>query len=673
MEVDAFSDPGAAGRITPVGMPLSTLQIAAGAFAFCLGHDTPGAFALLTPGDYVEVEQTGLIPSGTDHLIFRARTRAPATTPPGFSWVASVQINGVESGQRTLALSGPIDWSVLYRNWTVDLSQVSTSTDIPASIAFRLTLLGPALPPETPVLELEVPAFYVDQLAFFWAYPLQVFNEVPAAGQGQIFSDTVSGLLQESPAPPQSTSVEFDVFGLDDSTWVSVNIAGTIAVLRGVTQPGFSCVFDLRGTVMHTTVTPLAGFSSMQHVEVFISIAADGPDMARWSFGYNQGAWSFDVADTTAPLIATVQALSPTRLRVTWNATVQMVDPAAPHDSLNPALYSLAAMQPDAITPCVRGSLDPAQLPRVVSVEPVQHGDEGIASGRGPIPTVVDLVTDVEITPGVPYAITETGVATPVGTLFFGGDGAPVYRQSSGAFTTCTAVASGFVLPWPEGRVFDLMRLLPRMNRVEDTTRDLVRFVRCLQEPANLLLYDVDNWTDVLDVDRAPEWMLDAMLEDLGNPFPFVLTVPQKRQLVRLLVPLYGQAGTGLGIVNAVRFFLGIEVTTTAFTGGTMELGISELGGDPISGIPGMFSRGDPALLGSWVLGPGSSYALYCFRIVSPVPLTAAQIEQITIIANLLKPGHTHLIEIVVPHAPEIYDPVELGMSELGWDWLLHL
>jgi hypothetical protein len=36
------------------------------------------------------------------------------------------------------------------------------------------------------------------------------------------------------------------------------------------------------------------------------------------------------------------------------------------------------------------------------------------------------------------------------------------------------------------------------------------------------------------------------------------------------------------------------------------------------------------------------------------------------------KAAHEHLIGIVVPTTPPVYDPVELGISRLGVDWILH-
>lgn len=328
--------------------------------------------------------------------------------------------------------------------------------------------------------------------------------------------------------------------------------------------------------------------------------------------------WSFRVADTTAPVIAGAVITDPKTIRVTWSKAIELVNPEGANDGLNSALYALEANPPDNITPFVN--------PTIASVAIVSAGN----------PSVIDLTLASEITPSVPYFLTETGV-----------------EDAFGNETTSVIALAAFVIPSPAGRVFDLYRALPLINRQEDTTQDLLKFIRCLQEVANLLLFDVDSWCEVFDVDVADEPFLDAMLEDLGNPFPFVLTVLEKRKLIRLLVAIYQEKGTAIGIVNACRFFLGLTVTIATYDATTMSLGVSELGVD-------------------WILGPGNSFALYAFTVNSAVSLTADQISQITFIANYMKPAHTHLISVLTPVTPPVYDPIELGLSELGVDWILH-
>lgn len=613
--LDAFSaDPGVdAGRIQPTGVVPQD-----GLYVFCLGHDAPGYRAFIKPGDFVEVNQTGTFPAG-NAFTFQARTRAPSALPPApYVWKASVLLDDLEIGARPIdGLAIANDWE-----WYVDVAGLVGSH----KVAFRLTFVGPNLPnppPATnvPAIEVEIPAFYLDHLVFSTiATQPFITNEVPTANQGQ----TVGV------APTDDTSIDFDCFGLGqnvDPTTLHVTINGTDAIVAGVMQPGFHGLVGPSAEVMHVTVAPNIVFASASVVTVAVTVSTVAVVHTH------SRSWTFEVADTTPPVMVFVQAIAPKQIRVTWSKAIDIDDPSSAHDGLNPALYYVQAVQPDGVTPVVDGGpvgpliYTPTPYLLVESVQIVSDDD----------PTVIDLFMNEELTPSTTYELTEIGVTD----LF-------------GNFETSVTAFESFVLPVPLGRVLDLYRWVPTLNRQEDVTADLLRFIRCIQEPTNLLLYDIDTWTEILDVDLAPEPFLDAMLADLGNPFPFVLSVNQKRKLIRLLVAIYKQKGTAIGIINAVRFFLGLTVTITTFTGGTMLLGISELGVD-------------------WVLGPGTSFALYSFRVVSAISLTQAQIDQIAFIANYMKPAHTHLIEVVVPHILPPYDPVELGISELGVDWILHL
>ena len=613
--LDAFAaDPGVdAGRIVPLP---ATVVPADGVALFCLGHDSGDLVELFAPRNYVEIAQSDVLPTG-NLLAFQARTRAARVAPPptSYSWVASVLVDGAVVGSRTIADGSLIDWE-----WYVDLAELSGGAH---ALAFRLTLEGPSLPgpPAPPVLELGLPAFYIDHLQFSTGTAPFITNEVPVASQGQ----------NASTPPASSTSVAFEVFGFGTSvnpSSLAVTINGVNAVVAGSVQTGFTGSVTTSADRLHASLQPTAPFNSAEVVTVHATVALTGG-------GTSSRTWTFQVVDTTPPIMVAAQILAPKQLRLTWSKALTLVDPAGAHDATNPALYTLTAQPPDASTP--------ALSPSVASVAIVQAD----------APSVIDLMTDVELTPSVDYLVTELGVADLLGNVEDGG----------------AVVALGFVLPWPQGRVFDLLRWLPQMNRREDVTRDLLRFIRCLQEPANLLLYDVDQWPNLFDVDVADEAELDAMLVDLGNPFPFVLTVAQKRLLVRNLVAIYELKGTAPGILYVVRLLLGLTVTITAYIGNTMALGVSTLGRDQPP--PG----NDPTSVdyGSWILGPGTSWALYAFRVVSAIALSAEQISQIAFVANYMKPGHTHLVEVAVPVTSATYDPIELGVSELGIDWTMHL
>jgi phage tail-like protein len=196
--------------------------------------------------------------------------------------------------------------------------------------------------------------------------------------------------------------------------------------------------------------------------------------------------------------------------------------------------------------------------------------------------------------------------------------------------------------------------MLPQMNRDEDVTGELKDFVDCLQEVIDLILCDLDEWTDILDPDTAPEPFLSFILADLGNPFDFELTEIDKRRLISVLITLYKQKGTEIGLINAIRFFVGIEVTIDIFNEAPpgWRLGVSELGVTTI-------------------LAPSLSRHLYSFNIVSPVAITDEQDTRMRQLTDLMKVAHEHLVDIVEPDTSTI-DHWELGLSELGVESDLH-
>lgn len=196
--------------------------------------------------------------------------------------------------------------------------------------------------------------------------------------------------------------------------------------------------------------------------------------------------------------------------------------------------------------------------------------------------------------------------------------------------------------------------MIPKHNRRTDHTHDLWKFIACLQEVTDVLLADIDRFTDIFDIERAPVPFLDLLLLDLGNPFIFDLDEMSKRRLASVLVEMYRQKGTAPGIINAVRFFLGIEILDiTSYTEEALVLGESELGVD-------------------WILGPSSLFALYAFDVVVGQILSETQRKQLRAIVEYLKPAHTHFVNLIEPVPPQHIEHWELGISELGSGTELH-
>jgi phage tail-like protein len=242
----------------------------------------------------------------------------------------------------------------------------------------------------------------------------------------------------------------------------------------------------------------------------------------------------------------------------------------------------------------------------------------------------VAITLDTEMSPDVRYQATVTTAEDPP----------PLPSANSVVFT-------GFRPQRPANRHFDLWSMLPQVNRREDATGDLRRFIACLQEVTDLLLADIDRFPDIFDIERAPEAFLDLILRDLGNPFAFDLDELEKRRLASVLVEMYRTAGTAAGLKNAIRFFLGLEAEIVAYATEALTLGESELGDD-------------------WILGPSDRFSRYAFEVCLDVVPPKRVREQLEAIVQRCRPAHTHFVRIVMPEPEPVQVWWELGDGELG-------
>ncbi len=350
---------------------------------------------------------------------------------------------------------------------------------------------------------------------------------------------------------------------------------------------------------LRIVLDPEEPFVSEAIVEVHVVSATVGGSHAL------DETYSFMAEDRTAPKLVAAQAIGQRTVRLGFDEDVVVVDPSG-------------------------FEITPASLP-AVPLAPIS----AVAAG-----TAVTVTLDTEMTPDVKYKARVFGVAD-----VHGNPALPPHDVVQ--FT-------GFRPSRSANRRFDLWEMLPVYNRRSDVTGDLRRFISCLQEVTDLLLTEVDRYPDIFDLERAPEPFLDLILRDLGNPFPFDLDVLGKRRLASVLVEMYRQKGTAIGIENAIRFFLGIDITAVVpFTGTTLVLGESLLGVD-------------------WELGPSDQFARYAFSVEVGIPLTEVQRQQIRAIVRYMKPAHTHFIDLIEPIPPIDYDHWELGISELGVTSILH-
>ena len=452
--------------------------------------------------------------------------------------------------------------------------------------------------------ELELPAFYVDDIlldAGTIARPL-LTNREPDPGETGVPKGTNIAL--------ELTDVGTD--GIDESaTQVFVN--GVLAFNGGVFQTGFtgpgsnSTAPD--ADTRRVVIDPTADFTSLQVVTVRVVSAVVGGASSI------DESYSFTIEDLTRPIVAAAQSRDRQVVRVTFDEPIQQVDATATNDALNPANYTITRIGTPAVD----------LVAQTVAVA---------------TDSSVDLTTDIEQSPDKQYRVRVVNVEDVAGN--------PVIAPDD------DALFNGFRPVRPARRKFDLFQLMPEINRREDLTQDLERFLAVLQDPTDLLLADIDGFTEILDPDLAPERFLDLMLCDLGNPFEFDLSERDKRRLLRILVDIYREKGTEQGIINAVRFFLRIEIRIVEFVDDEgLTLGESELGDD-------------------WVLGPSSSFNRFAFDVISDQVLTDEERKRIRFIVNFMKPAHTHFVKLVEPTLPVVIDHLELGLSELGVTWELH-
>lgn len=441
--------------------------------------------------------------------------------------------------------------------------------------------------------ELEVPAFYLDALVLDAGVTgLHLVNRMPAPGATGV---------------PRTASVHVDVVDTEGSAPDVANttlyLQGVPAMVAGAVQPGYSVTIQspLPGVKRFTISAPYL-FASQATVEVRVLTQAltGGRTLEE--------TYSFETEDTQGAELESAVCVGPRTLRVTFNEDMQ----------LQPAL------QPGNYTVERHGA--PA-----VQVQPVSVSQVSAQS--------FDVRLTIPISPRVAYSLVVDNMEDAHGN--------PVVAPYN------TLEFQGYAYSEVQGRDFSLLRMLPQMNRDEDATGDLVRLVGILQEPVDVLLHSVDRWTDILDVDVAEEKYLDQMLVRLGNPFRFPLSVDDKRRLIRVLVPIRKQKGTDSGMVNAIRFFLNLEVTIRAYSAEGWELGEDELGVETI-------------------LGPDTLRRKLSFEVVSLVVLTEEQRMRIRAVVAYMKPSNTHHVRTVEPQPVTVIDHLELGLSELGVNFLLH-
>jgi len=572
-----------------------------GAASLVLGSDATDEVAVLQAGDRIEVQTSGDV-NDAKRLEARGVLRLNASPPEGYGWQASLQVDTWTStivvgetlyGDLAFPLEIPIN----------DLAENIAGLGAGIDISFALELILDPDNPGAPATDVEVvlPSFYVDQLL------------APEVVSSDLYVHTRNPSPGQTDVPPDQPTISFtlaDVSGAGvDLANTTVTIDGQIAYSGGVfVAPWAGTVTPGSGPTGNDVVFSLTipatklPFESEQEVEINVISQLLGPASPI------DETWIFIAADITPPAVQTAVMLDKKTIRVTFTDGLLLDASAA--GALNPANYSVTRVSAPAV------SL------QVVSVTAVP--------GRS---NAVDVGLDIEASQGAIYTLLAKDIKDDSNNVLD-----PQGRERR--FT-------GFVPPKPIGRRFELLDFFPDFNIADDRTvdqggdpvdpgsGDLRRFLLVLQDVVDLLLCSVDEWTQIIDIDLAPEQFLDAILQDLGNPFADCisdLSVNDKRRLARILISIYKQKGTEPGIINAVRFFTGIEITLDIINCRQFwQLDISLLG------------------IGTILAPPVGSPLWYSFFIVSPVVLTDEQRSRILCIADYMKAAHEHILGIIEP------------------------
>jgi phage tail-like protein len=147
----------------------------------------------------------------------------------------------------------------------------------------------------------------------------------------------------------------------------------------------------------------------------------------------------------------------------------------------------------------------------------------------------------------------------------------------------------------------------------------------------------VEQFTGVFDIDNCSPGYLVYHAWEIGWLLDPSLPLPLQRKIVSLISQIYSQKGTRLGIINAMRLFLGLTVTIFADNTDGWQLGESELG-------IGTILSPDPSTPSSVVT----------FILAFPRDLTSSELVAVTSIINFMK-YHYEIAKISQPGTAPLY------------------
>lgn len=556
-----------------------------------LGSAVPGKVYRFTDtgSSYVNIAQTADI-TGISFLKFTADLRGVSVLPTDANWELWMLVDGTPLA--TTYITGPT--SKRLTDMGVNLYGLTGAHEI----AFQLNLNN--LPAGES--DVELPGIGVDALVEVDA-PILLYNRDPAPDDTDVPLEAPIVFRIEASA------------GTVDLNRTLILVNGEVAYLNGsigslwfnnstiaVWSFGNGYRFSMRRDTNFDS-------ESVVTVEVFSTLVGEAPNLLHET-------WSFKTVDVIAPSIVEAFATTQTDLRLTFDD--EMVAEDAVTGFVVPSNY---------VIELVSGA--PAVTPHVVS-------------GTTMSGTTVVLHLDKPMTRNAVYRITATNVSDTNGNSIIAPGNAALFV--------------GYTCPAPAERDFQYLDMLPKIAVAlddEDARGDLRKLSSVLQEAIDLLLCEIDRWPNILDPDTAPEVWLDSILADLGNPFTFELSVIEKRRLAQILVDIYRSKGTGPGIVNAIRLFLGIEVTLNV--PGWAPLGL-----------------GDAVIGDSFILGSSDPEVLLTFQIRVNQVLTAEEQQRLLAIVDYMSDAREFFVLIQPGDLPPEPDHWSLGFSNLSFTTILH-
>lgn len=422
--------------------------------------------------------------------------------------------------------------------------------------------------------------------------------------------------------------VWFSGFGVDEP------VVNEDAIINGVIQTGYSGTITpnvFGGFDVDIIKDGVDGWGQVNAVtiEIYVDDSNDDSGYSYYQFksnlvaevlnvlpmGRNKVEIEFDRAIKVRPVSLDAQAPADKYTPVVWAG--------ADTDGANPENFVLDRVD--------GGNLSGAgEAMDIVTTWAQENEDHSFESEQYIYSTHIWIYTDYQMTPRADYDVDISNVVIV-----------------SEPMVETTEQFAGYVVSQVPRSSLKFVESIPAIVLAEDDagTGDLRKFLEVLQETFDRIVEDIDVFfLELCTVDRIRDEFINALLWDLGDPFSDLLdlTYSQKRKLAGVLVQMYREKGTCDGIVNAVRFFLGITLS------GCQQP--FDDGWRLDDGSYGAYNGPDLDELGvSTLLAPAEGTYRFSFWLLSPTTLTATQKSQISLIANYVKPAHTFYLGVIEP------------------------